>query len=409
MTETPTVQHAGTSESGRASSIHPAWIFFILAMGGFAIGTAEFAAMSLVPMISRDMHVTVPQAGHAIIAYAVGVCVGAPLIALIGAKASRKLMLIGMTALYVLGSALTAVAPSFSWLLLFRFISGLPHGAYFGTAGIVAASLVPESQRTQAVARVVLGLTIATIAGVPLANGLGLLLGWRWAFVLIAGLAFATMMLVVVFVPADPARPDANALTELRAMRNRQVWLTLGIGVIGFGGIFCVYTYLASILQEVTHAQPVMVPVMLAVFGVGMTVGTMACAWAADRKMMPTIGGTLLVNAAALAGFPGSIHSVWGMMPIVFMIGCGGGLGTVIQSRLLSVAVNAQALAAAMNQSAFNLANAIGPWLGGLAISAGWGWGSVGWVGCALAMGGFTMWMLSLSDERATARRRAGG
>ena len=408
MTEKPTVQPAGTSESGRAS-IHPKWIFFILAMGGFAIGTAEFAAMSLVPMISRDMHVTVPQAGHAIIAYAVGVCVGAPLIALIGAKASRKLMLIGMTALYVLGSALTAVAPSFSWLLLFRFISGLPHGAYFGTAGIVAASLVPERQRTQAVARVVLGLTIATIAGVPVANGLGLLMGWRWAFVLIAALAFATMLLVIVFVPADPARPDANALTELRAMRSRQVWLTLGIGVIGFGGIFCVYTYLASILQEVTHAQPIMVPVMLAVFGVGMTVGTVACAWAADRKMMPTIGGTLLVNAAALAGFPGSIHSVWGMMPIVFMIGCGGGLGTVIQSRLLSVAVNAQALAAAMNQSAFNLANAIGPWLGGLAIAAGWGWGSVGWVGCALAMGGFTMWMLSLSDERAATRRKAGG
>ena len=155
MTEKPTVQAMGTSEAGRAS-IHPTWIFFILAMGGFAIGTAEFAAMSLVPMISRDMHVTVPQAGHAIIAYAVGVCVGAPLIALLGAKASRKLMLIGMTALYVLGSALTAVAPSFSWLLLFRFISGLPHGAYFGTAGIVAASLVPERQRTQAVARVVL-------------------------------------------------------------------------------------------------------------------------------------------------------------------------------------------------------------------------------------------------------------
>ncbi|EFG83402.1 MFS transporter [Novacetimonas hansenii] len=408
MTEKPTVQAVGTSEAGRAS-IHPTWIFFILAMGGFAIGTAEFAAMSLVPMISRDMHVTVPQAGHAIIAYAVGVCVGAPLIALLGAKASRKLMLIGMTALYVLGSALTAVAPSFSWLLLFRFISGLPHGAYFGTAGIVAASLVPERQRTQAVARVVLGLTIATIAGVPLANGLGLLLGWRWAFVLIAALAFSTMLLVILFVPADPARPEANALTELRAMRSRQVWLTLGIGVIGFGGIFCVYTYLASILQEVTHAQPFMVPVMLAVFGVGMTVGTMACAWAADRKMMPTIGGTLLVNAAALAGFPGSIHSVWGMMPIVFMIGCGGGLGTVIQSRLLGVAVNAQALAAAMNQSAFNLANAIGPWLGGLAIAAGWGWGSVGWVGCALAMGGFTMWMLSLSDERAATRRKAGG
>nr|WP_243705359.1 MFS transporter [Komagataeibacter saccharivorans] len=378
-------------------------------MGGFAIGTAEFAAMSLVPMISAGMHVTVPQAGHAIEAYAAGVCVGAPLIAMLGARQSRKYLLIGMLAMYVIGNGLTALVPNYGLLLLCRFISGLPHGAYFGTAGIVASSLVPPNRRTQAVARVVLGLTIATIGGVPMANGLGLLVGWRWAFVLIAALALCTMLLIICFVPTDPPRPHASALTEIRALRNRQVWLTLGIGVIGFGGIFCVYTYLASILQEVTHAPAYMIPVMLAVFGVGMTVGTMACAWAADRKMMPTIGGTLLVNAAALAGFPGSVHSVWGMMPIVFMIGCGGGLGTVIQSRLLTVAVDAQALAAALNQSAFNLANAIGPMLGGMAISFGLGWESVGWVGACLAMGGFVMWLLTLSDIRAAARRQAGG
>nr|WP_254058012.1 MFS transporter [Komagataeibacter saccharivorans] len=378
-------------------------------MGGFAIGTAEFAAMSLVPMISAGMHVTVPQAGHAIEAYAAGVCVGAPLIAMLGARQSRKYLLIGMLAMYVIGNGLTALVPNYGLLLLCRFMSGLPHGAYFGTAGIVASSLVPPNRRTQAVARVVLGLTIATIGGVPMANGLGLLVGWRWAFVLIAALALCTMLLIICFVPTDPPRPHASALTEIRALRNRQVWLTLGIGVIGFGGIFCVYTYLASILQEVTHAPAYMIPVMLAVFGVGMTVGTMACAWAADRKMMPTIGGTLLVNAAALAGFPGSVHSVWGMMPIVFMIGCGGGLGTVIQSRLLTVAVDAQALAAALNQSAFNLANAIGPMLGGMAISFGLGWESVGWVGACLAMGGFVMWLLTLSDIRAAARRQAGG
>ncbi|KAB8125352.1 MFS transporter [Komagataeibacter medellinensis] len=408
MTQTPTNAGVGTDVSVH-DAVRPGLIFFILALGGFAIGTAEFAAMSLVPMISADMHVTVPQAGHAIEAYAAGVCVGAPLIAMIGAKLSRKYLLIGMMIMYVVGNGLTALAPNYGLLLLCRFISGLPHGAYFGTAGIVASSLVPINRRTQAVARVVLGLTIATIGGVPMANGLGMMVGWRWAFVLIAGLALCTMMLIIRFVPMDPPRPQASAMTEVRALRNRQVWLTLGIGVVGFGGIFCVYTYLASILEVVTQAPAYMTPVMLAVFGVGMTVGTMACAWAADRKMMPTIGGTLLVNAAALAGFPGSVHSVWGMMPIVFMIGCGGGLGTVIQSRLLSVAVDAQALAAAMNQSAFNMANAIGPALGGLAISAGLGWSSVGWVGACLAMGGFMIWLLTLSDIRAAARRQAGG
>ncbi|MFT8789603.1 MFS transporter [Komagataeibacter saccharivorans] len=408
MTDTLT-HHGKRVNAPVRPSPHPGLIFFILAMGGFAIGTAEFAAMSLVPMISAGMHVTVPQAGHAIEAYAAGVCVGAPLIAMLGARQSRKYLLIGMLAMYVIGNGLTALVPNYGLLLLCRFISGLPHGAYFGTAGIVASSLVPPNRRTQAVARVVLGLTIATIGGVPMANGLGLLVGWRWAFVLIAALALCTMLLIICFVPTDPPRPHASALTEIRALRNRQVWLTLGIGVIGFGGIFCVYTYLASILQEVTHAPAYMIPVMLAVFGVGMTVGTMACAWAADRKMMPTIGGTLLVNAAALAGFPGSVHSVWGMMPIVFMIGCGGGLGTVIQSRLLTVAVDAQALAAALNQSAFNLANAIGPMLGGMAISFGLGWESVGWVGACLAMGGFVMWLLTLSDIRAAARRQAGG
>ena len=408
MTATKT-HHGKGAHAPVPHSVHTTLIFFILALGAFAIGTAEFAAMSLVPMISTGMHVSVPQAGHASEAYAAGVCVGAPLIAMLGARQSRKYLLIGMMLLYVLGNGLTALAPNYVCLLLCRFISGLPHGAYFGTAGIVASSLVPENRRTQAVARVVLGLTVATIGGVPMANGLGLVVGWRWAFVLIAALALCTMLLIMWFVPTDPPRPHASAMMEIRALRNRQVWLTLGIGVVGFGGIFCVYTYLASILQEVTHAPAYMTPVMLAVFGVGMTVGTMACAWAADRKMMPTIGGTLLVNAAALAGFPGSVHSVWGMMPIVFMIGCGGGLGTVIQSRLLSVAVNAQSLAAALNQSAFNMANAIGPWLGGMAISVGLGWESVGWVGACLAMGGFMMWLLTLSDIRAAARRQAGG
>jgi len=402
--------------SGEAETIAPAvraatpvgLVFFALALGGFAIGTAEFAAMSLVPMVATSLNVSVPAAGHSIVMYAVGVCVGAPLIALFSARVSRKHLLIGMMAVYAVGNGLSALAPNYPALLLFRFLSGLPHGAYFGSAGIMAASLARPGKRSQAVARVVLGLTVATIGGVPLANIIGQYASWRWAFALIAVMAIATAVLVALFAPYDKPHPDSSVMTEMRALRIRQVWLTLGTGAIGFGGIFCVYTYLASVMDAVTHAPPSLVPVMLAVFGVGMTLGTLVCAWAADHKMMPTIGGALLVNVAALAGFPGAAHNIWAMGVIVFMIGAGGGLATVIQARLFEVAVGAEALASALNQSAFNIANALGPFLGGLAVAAGLGWESVGWVGCALAVGGFVFWLVSIADIR-VAERHSGG
>lgn len=384
----------------KTTSSRTSLIFFALALGAFAIGTAEFTAMSLVPLIAKDLQVTVPQAGHAIVAYAIGVGVGAPLIAILSARLSHKKTLLGLTILYMLGNGVTAFVPSYSCLLICRFISGLPHGAYFGIAGIIASSLVPPNRRTQAVSRVVLGLTFATVAGVPLASILGHSVGWRWSFGLIAALALITTLLVALVVPTDPSRPHASAMSQLRGLKNRQVWLTLGISAVGFGGIFCVYTYLTAILQENLHASSMMIAVMLTVFGAGMTTGTVACAWAADRKMMLTMGGILMVNAAALAGFAGSAHNIWELMPVVFMIGCGGGLGTVIQSRLLEVAVGAEAMAAALNQSAFNLSNAVGPWLGGLAIAYGFGLTSVGWVGSALALGGFMIWLLTLSDLR---------
>ncbi|MFW7269249.1 MFS transporter [Gluconacetobacter sp. Hr-1-5] len=243
--------------------------------------------------------------------------------------------------------------------------------------------------------------------GVPLANTIGQSFGWRWAFGLIALLSLVTTALIALNVPMDSARPNADIFTELRALKIRQVWLTLGISAVGFGGIFCVYTYLTTIMSEIIHAKPAMISLVLGVFGFGMTLGTLACAWAADRKMMLTMGGILLVNAAALAGFSGSSHDISELVPVVFMIGFGGGLGTVIQSRLLQVAVGAEAMAAALNQSAFNLSNAVGPWLGGLAISAGWGLTSVGWVGSALAMGGFAIWLLTLGDLRSEDLRRS--
>ena len=217
-----------------------ALVHFALAMGGFAIGTTEFATMSLVPYFSAGLHIDEPTAGHVISAYALGVVVGAPLLAVGAAKLSRRTLLILLMTSFALFNGLSALAPTYGWMLLFRFLSGLPHGAYFGIAALVAASLVPVNKRSQAVGRVMLGLTIATVMGVPLANWLGQAVGWRWGFAVVAVLALITVALVAAFAPRDRPHADASPLKELGALANGKVWLTLGISAIGFGGLFCV-------------------------------------------------------------------------------------------------------------------------------------------------------------------------
>jgi len=383
-----------------------ALVLAALALGGFAIGTTEFAAMSLLPYFAASLGVDAPTAGHAISAYALGVVVGAPVIAVAAARLPRRIILVALMAVFAVGNLLSALSPSFGWMLVFRFLSGLPHGAYFGVAALVAASVAPPAKRAQAVAMVMIGLTVATIIGVPLANVVGQGFGWRWGFVIVAVLAALTAVAVYAFAPRAPADSGASPLRELGALAKGRVWLTLAIGAVGFGGMFCVYTYLASTLIEVTHASPAALPLVLAVFGAGMTVGTLVCAWAADRALIPAIGGVLLWSAGALALYPLAVHSLWTLTPVVFLIGCGGGLGAVLQTRLMDVAGDAQTLAAALNHSAFNFANALGPWLGGLAIAAGQGWASTGWVGVGLALGGFAIWVVAALDF-SVARRRA--
>ena len=375
-----------------------------LATGGFAIGTSEFASMSLLPQMASGLGVDEPTAGHVISAYALGVVVGAPLIAVLGARLPRRLLLIALMGFFALAHCLTAFAPGLNWLLAVRFLSGLPHGAYFGVGSLVAASLVPRSQRTQAVARMMLGLTSATIAGVPFANVIGQSFGWRWCFTIVAVLAFITAMMILRFVPRDKGDPKASPFRELSALAKPQVWLTLMIGAIGFGGMFSVYTYLASTLTEVTGASSAMVPVALALMGVGMTIGTLVCSWAADRALMPAAGITLVYAAVVMSLYAIASHHLPSMLMIIVLIGGVGGLSSILQTRLMDVAGDAQTLAAALNHSAFNAANALGPWLGGMAITAGYGWESTGWVGMALAIGGLIIWCASLMLGRNEAR-----
>ena len=371
-----------------------------LALGGFVIGTVEFASMSLLPQFTAELGVSVPAGGQAISAYALGVVVGAPLLAMLGASTSKRALLALLMAAYAVGNWASACAPSFGWFVLFRFLTGLPHGTYFGVACVLAASLVPANKRAQATARVMLGLTVATIVGVPLATTLGRSVGWRWAFGLVAGLAALTSASVLLVAPRTPADAGAGWRRELGALTRRQVWLTLAIGAIGQGGLFSIYAYLASTLSQGMHAPAAVLPTALALFGVGLTVGLMICGWLADRALMPAIAGSLLWSMLAMSVYAASVGNVTAILAAVFLVGCGGGLVAPVQTRLMDVAGDAQTMAAALNHSAFNVANAIGPALGGVALSAGLGWSATGWVGVALALGGLGVWALALLDQR---------
>jgi MFS transporter, DHA1 family, inner membrane transport protein len=377
--------------------IRPGLVHFALAVGGFAIGTTEFATMSLLRYFARDLHIDEPTAGHVISSYALGVVMGAPIIAVLSARVTRRSLLIGLMTVFALGNLLSALSPSYSWMLVFRFLSGLPHGAYFGIATLVAASLVPTEKRTQAVGRVLLGLTVATIVGVPFANWMGRVYGWRWAFVMVAALALLCALLIALYAPRDRTVAGSSPLRELGALKRSQVWLTLATGAVGFGGIFAVYTYLGSTLIDVTHVSAAMAALVFSVFGVGMTVGNLVVPRFADRALMPTAGILLAGSAVVLAVYPIAAANYWTVSTVVFLIGVGGALATVLQTRLMDVAGDAQSLAAALNHSAFNVANALGPWLGGLAIAAGFGLTSTGYVGCALAIGGLAIWGISRS------------
>jgi len=397
MSSLPDHQHEHGVAAIATARVRVGLVHFALAVGGFAIGTTEFATMSLLRYFARDLHIDEPTAGHVISSYALGVVVGAPIIAVLSARVTRRTLLMGLMGVFALANLLSALSPTYAWMLVFRFLSGLPHGAYFGIATLVAASLVPTEKRTQAVGRVLLGLTVATIVGVPLANWMGRVYGWRLAFVVVAVLALLCAILIALYAPRDQTVAGASARRELGALKRSQVWLTLATGAIGFGGIFAVYTYLGSTLIDVTHVSAAMTGLVFSVFGAGMTVGNLVVPRFADRALMPTAGMLLAGSAVVLAIYPFAAANLWSVTVDLFLIGIGGALATVLQTRLMDVAGEAQSLAAALNHSAFNVANALGPWLGGMAIAAAFGLTSTGYVGCALAVGGLAIWGISRS------------
>lgn len=367
-----------------------------LAAAAFGIGTTEFVMMGLLPEVANDLGTSVPTAGYLVSAYALGVVIGAPLLTALGARVPRRRMLVALMAVFTVGNLASALAPTFGLLIAGRLLAGLPHGAFFGVGAVVAARLVREGRQARAVATMFLGLTIANIVGVPAATLLGQQLGWRATFLVVAAIGLVAMAALVRLLPPLPAGERTGLGRELRALGHRQVLLGLLTTVFGFAGVFAVYSYLASMLTEVTGFAAGSVPLVLALFGIGMTLGALAAGPLTDRALRPTLYVSLAALALTLTAFHFTAH-LKGVAPVtVVLIGAVGFLTTTpLQMLVMHKAQQAPTLAAASNQSAFNLANAGGAWVGGLALSAGWGWTSPPLVGAVLAALGLAVALLA--------------
>ncbi len=371
-----------------------------MATGAFTIGTTEFVTMGLLPQIARGVDVSVPSAGHLVSAYAVGVVVGAPSIAVLGARLPRRGLLLLLMAVFAVTNGLSAVAVNVELLTAARFAAGLPHGAYLGIASLVAAGMAEPERKGRAIAQVILGLSIANVVGVPAATWLGQNLGWRAAFVVVAALAALTVVLVRAFVPATPADPSGSARKELAAFGSSQVWLTMLVGAVGFGGMFAVYTYIAPTVTDVAGLPESTVPFFLLSFGLGMVAGTWLAGeladWSVFRSLFAgAIGmGAVLLLYAAVAPFG------WWLLPLPFAIAVlTSVLAINLQLRLMLVAGDAEILGSAANHASLNIANALGAWLGGI-VAAGYGYRAPAVVGAVLSVAGLVVLLASLGLHR---------
>ena len=383
-----------------------------LALGGFGIGSTEFVVLGLLPNIAHDLlpelyaqspEVANAQAGWLASAYALGVVVGAPTIAAFAARFPRKKLLLVLAAAFTVGTVLSAVLPTFGLVLAARFLAGLPHGAYFGVASLVAASLMGPGKRGAGVAYVLSGLTIANVIGVPAITLLGQHAGWRVAYFAVAVIFGLTFVALALLLPHQPGDRSATMKRELRAFGRSQVWLTLLTGAIGFGGFFCVYTFISPLSTDVAGLPAVFLPLVLMVVGLGMTIGNFVGGWAADTHVVRSIYSFFGLFIVSLAGLVLTAHTVTGLFVFVFLVGvAAAGISPAIQTRLMDVAGDSQTLAAAANHSALNIGNSLGAYLGGLTIAAGLGYVSPVWVGLMLCVPGVALitWSVLLQRHR---------
>jgi MFS transporter, DHA1 family, inner membrane transport protein len=387
------------------TSRHVGLALLALATGGFAIGTTEFVTMGLLPQIADGVDISIPTAGHIVSAYAIGVVVGAPVIAALGARTGRKRLLLGLMAVFVIGNVLSAVANSYELLMAARFLTGLPHGAFFGIGAVVGASMVPVNRRAWAVSMMMVGLPVANILGVPATTLLGQKFGWQLPFLAVGILGLLTLVAVWFWVGPQRVGNDVNVRSELSALAKPQVWMALLVGMVGFGGMFATYSFITPTMTELAGFSEAAVTIVLAVYGIGMTGGTLVGGRLADRALMPSLYGGLVAVTVVLATFGWLAQSKAGALVGVFALGFSASiLIPALQTRLMDVAHEGQSLAASLNHSTLNVANALGAWLGSVVLSAGYGYEWPSRVGAALAVAGLLLALVSGQMDRRTAK-----
>ncbi len=389
------------------------WALLSLAIGSFGIGMTEFVVMGLLPDIARDLlpqvwarsqEQAIGQAGILVSMYALGVVVGAPTIAGAVARFPRHRVMIALAIALTLFNALAVVLPTFEQVAVARLLAGLPHGAYFGIGALVAADVLGPGRRAQGVAFILTGLTVANIVGVPAGTFLGQQWGWRAAFVVVTAVFALAVVCIGLFVPAHAGDPGRTLRSELGVFREPQVWMTLGIGAIGFGGFFAVYSYIAPLVTEVAGAPEWAVPLTLVLVGVGMTVGNLGGGILADRDLQRTLLfglGALAVVLLLLAVLSSSIVLLIALAMLVGAVSAV--LSPAIQTRLMDVAGDNQSIAAALNHSALNIGNSLGAFLGGAVISLGLGYTAPEWVGAVLALLGLGIAFVAVRADRRVA------
>ena len=368
-----------------------------LTFGTFVVGTGEFAIMGMLPEFAQSLNLSLADAGYAITAYALGVVIGAPLSTILGARLSRRELLLVLLIMFCLGNFLSIVMPTPGLVEVARFLTGLPHGALFGISALVAASMVERSRRGWAVGRVLSGIAISTLIGAPFSTFAADHFGWRIAYLIIGLFGVLTFLGVLRYIPADKPNRKNSPLKEITALGNMQVLLTLLTAAVGFGGMFGVYTYLTSVLQNVTHVPEWQTMIYMVIWGAGMLVGANAGAWLVDRNINLAAIIALAGSAVIMFAFSTVLHSNFALMLIVFLIPTFvNGLGPALQTRLMDFAGDAQTLAASLNHSAFNIANALGASLGSVLLAHQFGYGSLGIGGALLSIGGLLVYLFAL-------------
>lgn len=371
-----------------------------LAIGGFAIGMTEFVMMGLLPDVANGLSITIPQAGHLISAYALGVVVGAPTLVGLLAQRPPRTVLIWLMLMFAAFNALSAFAPNFHLMMLARFMAGLPHGAFFGVGAVVASRLADEGKAAAAVATMLAGLTLANVLGVPFGTWLGHNVSWRVVFLIVAGIALLSAASLRQLVPYFPPNAGGSFRQDLRIFRRPGLWLAIAITAIGTGGFFAWFSYITPLLTEVTRFDIGTIPMIMTVIGIGMTAGVLLGGKLADKVaplpavliLLMTMATLLFLNAIMAASQPA-------MLVLAFATGANAlALGPPIQMLLIDHAKEAEMLGSSLGQSGFNIGNAAGAFLGGIPLTLGYSYVAPQWVGVGMAVAGIALASLMLAQ-----------